>query len=237
MQYGKGYYRDKLGVDVTTGWLLDTFGHHAQMPQLLTLGGLQDVLVLPRRAPARLPLGVLLGGDRRHADPRLLAAPGLRASSIPRPKDPATFRKAAEGAIQRPDAQQPGCGRSRRACRAPTSPSRRSTWSRRSRRSTRTPRPPFTIKMAVPADFEAVVARRDRSDRLQGRAQPDLPGDLQQPDRAEERGCGRSSGSCSRPRSSARWRPGWARPPIRRRSWPPGSPCSSTRPTTWPRAS
>ena len=35
LQYGKRYYRDKLGVDVTTGWLLDTFGHHAQIPQLL----------------------------------------------------------------------------------------------------------------------------------------------------------------------------------------------------------
>jgi len=39
MQYGKGYCRDKLGVDVTTGWLIDTFGHNAQMPQLMTLGG------------------------------------------------------------------------------------------------------------------------------------------------------------------------------------------------------
>jgi len=39
MQYGKGYYRDKLGIDVTTGWLLDTFGHHAQIPQLLVQGG------------------------------------------------------------------------------------------------------------------------------------------------------------------------------------------------------
>ena len=37
--YGKGYYRDKLGVDVTVGWGLDTFGHHAQMPQLLKLAG------------------------------------------------------------------------------------------------------------------------------------------------------------------------------------------------------
>jgi len=37
--YGKGYYREKLGVDVTVGWQLDTFGHHAQMPQLLKLGG------------------------------------------------------------------------------------------------------------------------------------------------------------------------------------------------------
>ena len=37
--YGKGYYREKLGVDVTVGWGLDTFGHHAQMPQLLKLAG------------------------------------------------------------------------------------------------------------------------------------------------------------------------------------------------------
>ena len=39
MQYGKRYYREKLGIDVTTGWLLDTFGHHAQIPQLLALAG------------------------------------------------------------------------------------------------------------------------------------------------------------------------------------------------------
>jgi len=37
--YGKGFYRRELGVDVTVGWALDTFGHHAQMPQLLKLAG------------------------------------------------------------------------------------------------------------------------------------------------------------------------------------------------------
>jgi alpha-mannosidase len=37
--YGKGYYHDELGVDVNVGWGLDTFGHHAQMPQLLKLAG------------------------------------------------------------------------------------------------------------------------------------------------------------------------------------------------------
>gem|GEM_PF-327034 len=37
--YGKGYYQRTLGVDVTVGWALDTFGHHAQMPQLLNLAG------------------------------------------------------------------------------------------------------------------------------------------------------------------------------------------------------
>ena len=37
--YGKGCYRSKLGIDVSVGWALDTFGHHAQMPQLLKLAG------------------------------------------------------------------------------------------------------------------------------------------------------------------------------------------------------
>lgn len=40
--YGKGYFREALGVDVTVGWQLDTFGHHAQMPQLLKLGGFRS---------------------------------------------------------------------------------------------------------------------------------------------------------------------------------------------------
>lgn len=40
--YGKGYFRKKLGVDVKVGWLLDTFGHHAQMPQILRLSGLES---------------------------------------------------------------------------------------------------------------------------------------------------------------------------------------------------
>ena len=39
MLYGKGYCREALGVEVKVGWLLDTFGHHAQMPQILRLAG------------------------------------------------------------------------------------------------------------------------------------------------------------------------------------------------------
>ena len=37
--YAKGYARETLGVDIKTSWMLDTFGHHAQMPQLLRLSG------------------------------------------------------------------------------------------------------------------------------------------------------------------------------------------------------
>jgi alpha-mannosidase len=39
IQYGKQYFRRTLQVDVTVGWQLDTFGHHAQTPQLLRLAG------------------------------------------------------------------------------------------------------------------------------------------------------------------------------------------------------
>ncbi len=39
---GKTYFKDKLNYDVNTGWALDTFGHNAQMPQLLKLSGLQS---------------------------------------------------------------------------------------------------------------------------------------------------------------------------------------------------
>ncbi len=39
---GKRYFREALGVDVTIGWPLDTFGHHPQMPQLCKLAGIQS---------------------------------------------------------------------------------------------------------------------------------------------------------------------------------------------------
>src|SRR5215831_17604255 len=42
MMYGKQWCRDNLGVDVTVAWLLDTFGHHPQMPQLLKLAGFKS---------------------------------------------------------------------------------------------------------------------------------------------------------------------------------------------------
>jgi alpha-mannosidase len=40
--YGKTYFREKLGYDVQTGWGLDTFGHNAQMPQILKLAGMKS---------------------------------------------------------------------------------------------------------------------------------------------------------------------------------------------------
>ncbi len=39
--FGKRFFRDKLGVDIKIGWQLDTFGHNAQMPQLLKQAGFE----------------------------------------------------------------------------------------------------------------------------------------------------------------------------------------------------
>ena len=39
---GKTFFRTQLGCDVKVGWGLDTFGHNAQMPQILKLAGLES---------------------------------------------------------------------------------------------------------------------------------------------------------------------------------------------------
>ena len=39
---GKQYFKKELAYDVKTGWAIDTFGHNAQMPQILRLAGLQS---------------------------------------------------------------------------------------------------------------------------------------------------------------------------------------------------
>ena len=52
---GKSYFRKKLGYDVTTGWGLDTFGHNAQMPQILKLAGMKSYWFQRGVASAEVP--------------------------------------------------------------------------------------------------------------------------------------------------------------------------------------
>ncbi len=39
--YGKRYFKKKFGVDVKVGWMPDTFGHAATLPQILTKSGIE----------------------------------------------------------------------------------------------------------------------------------------------------------------------------------------------------
>lgn len=41
---GKGWYRRELGIEVTCGWLLDSFGQHPQIPQLMVKCGFDSNL-------------------------------------------------------------------------------------------------------------------------------------------------------------------------------------------------
>lgn len=50
--YGKNYFRDKFGVDVTVGWNPDSFGHNWQLPQILAKSGLK-YYVFERCAPEK----------------------------------------------------------------------------------------------------------------------------------------------------------------------------------------
>ena len=137
MIYGKGYYRDKLGVDVTTGWQLDTFGHHAQMPQLMALGGYKSFWFfrgVPRQDfPSEF---VWEGIDGTRIDAYWL--PYGYGLVYPTPKDPAAFAASMKARFHALDPNSRGRSIAS-ACRAPMSPSPRSTWSPTSRRSTRTP--------------------------------------------------------------------------------------------------
>jgi len=48
--YGKKYFRRKFGVDVRVGYNVDSFGHHAMLPQILKKCGL-DYYIASRPAP------------------------------------------------------------------------------------------------------------------------------------------------------------------------------------------
>jgi hypothetical protein len=43
--YGKRYFLEKFGVDVTVGWNPDSFGHNFQLPQILRKGGVRGLVI------------------------------------------------------------------------------------------------------------------------------------------------------------------------------------------------
>lgn len=52
--YGKGYFQEKFGADVSVGWNPDSFGHNGQLPQILAKSGIR-YYVFERCAPEKKP--------------------------------------------------------------------------------------------------------------------------------------------------------------------------------------
>lgn len=54
--YGKRYFREKLGVDVVTGWNVDSFGHAAGLPQILKKAGFTSYIFFRPSPPGEKEL-------------------------------------------------------------------------------------------------------------------------------------------------------------------------------------
>ncbi len=155
--YGKGYIREKLGVDVTSGWLVDTFGHHAQMPQIMKLGGYKSFWFFRGVPRQDYPAEFLWEGLDGSKIPAYWLAYSY-AVMYPVPKDYAPFREFAKSAYNLLNPNARGLDR--------VGPSGADVCEPQEQlvplvdEFNRKGEAPFTIRVATPADYEAVINKR-----------------------------------------------------------------------------
>lgn len=170
MLYAKGYCREALKTEVTVGWLLDTFGHHAQMPQLLRLAGYHS-------------FWFSRGVEDRSKMPSEFLWQGLDGTQIPSfwlpfsyghlygpPKDLAGFTKFM---IQRWDALAPFSRGGDRVGLAGVDVSEPELYvPALVEQFDSNPKRSFELRIGVPTDFEAAVSRRQDLPVVKGERNP-----------------------------------------------------------------
>jgi alpha-mannosidase len=171
--YGKGYFRKMLGVDVTIGWALDTFGHHAQMPQLLKLGGYKSYWFFRGVPDWKTPSEFIWEGIDGSRIPAfwLPHAYGLLYGS------PNTLPEFSKFFKERFDMLAPfarGRGRVGLAGGDVTEPEEHQVAM--VEQFNRQPNAPFELRLAVPGDFEALVAKRSDRQVIGGELNPIFQG-------------------------------------------------------------
>jgi alpha-mannosidase len=173
MQYGKGYYRDKLGIDVTTGWLLDTFGHHAQIPQLLVQGGFRSFWFYRGVPRQDYPSEFLWEGiDGTKIDAYWLPeAYGLMYGS---PKDLAGFQSFTKERFALLNLNSHGPDRVGPAGVDVSEPEEH--LAPLVDEFNRDPKAPFKLRLAVPSEFEAAVSKRTDRPVFKGELNPIFQG-------------------------------------------------------------
>jgi alpha-mannosidase len=173
MQYGKGYYRDKLGIDVTCGWLIDTFGHHAQLPQLLTKAAFKTfwfVRGVPRQDFPSEFFWEGIDGTRIAS----IYLPHSYALMYGSPNDAPGFKAFAQARF---DMLTPNShGPDRVGLSGPDVVEPEEQLAPRVEEFNRDPKAPFAMRMAVPADFEAAIAGRTDRPVFKGELNPIFQG-------------------------------------------------------------
>ncbi len=158
--YGKGYFRKALGIDVKVGWQLDTFGHHAQMPQLLKLGGFNSFWFFRGVADWNTPSEFLWEGLDGSRIPAFWLPHGYAHTYA----SPGTLPEFTDFMKSRYDALAPfsrGPGRVGLAGADVCQPEEQVPIL--APQFNAQADAPFELRIAVPTDFEALVA--ERSDR------------------------------------------------------------------------
>ncbi len=173
MQYGKAYCKEQLGVDVTTAWMLDTFGHNPQMPQILTQAGFTAFWFCRGVPNNNLPSEFRWKGIDGTEIPAFWL-PGFYGLFWGPPGDEAGFNRFF---AERYHALDPHALLSERVGLAgvdvsepePHVPSLVEKFNQNPQRE-------FNIRTAVPADFERAVAKRKSEPVLTGDFNPIFQG-------------------------------------------------------------
>ena len=171
--YGKGYFRQKLGVDVTVGWQLDTFGHHAQMPQLLKLGGFKSFWFFRGVADMKEPSEFLWEGIDGSRIPAFWLPQGY-SWAYGAPHSPPEFAKFFKSLF---DTLTPNArGRGRVALDGADVTPPEEHVAALVEKFNQQPDAPFELRLAVPTDFEALVAQRPDRPVIGGELNPIFQG-------------------------------------------------------------
>jgi alpha-mannosidase len=173
IQYGKQYCRQKLGVDVTVGWLLDTFGHHPQMPQILKLAGYKSFWFSRGVASEQTPSEFLWQGIDGSAIPAFWL-PGSYGLFYGAPREYSQFKQFFQDRYNYLGRYTRASERVGLAGADVSEPE--DHVPALLRQFNLDPTAPFTIRCAVPTDFEKVAAKRADLPTLRGDFNPIFQG-------------------------------------------------------------
>ncbi len=171
--YGKRYFREALGIDVTTGWQLDTFGHHAQIPQLMKLAGFKSFWFFRGVSGWDVPAEFFWEGLDGSQIPAFWLPQGY-AITFDSPK---TLPQFAAFMKERYDQLAPfarGLGRVGPAGADVTEPEAHVPALVEA--FNRMPDAPFTLRIATPAEYEAYIDQHRERSVVRGELNPIFQG-------------------------------------------------------------
>lgn len=173
MLYGKTFFRDQLGIDVTVGWGLDTFGHNAQIPQLLKLGGYKSFWFARGVPESSTPSEFLWQGIDGTQIPAFWL-PNSYAVLYGSPGNLAAFKRFCEDRFKSLNPHSRGSDRVGLAGADVSEPEQHVP--RLVKEFNAQSESPFRLRLAVPTEYESVVTNRPGWPVLKGERNPIFQG-------------------------------------------------------------